>query len=118
MPENLERLLGMRVKIKGIIYETVEDAAKAFNVKPKQIQRALNEGREDRLRPKRQGSKQGTPQPITIEGVTFPNQKAANDALGFGYNYVTQAINRNSAVSLAKIAEAARRYGEMNHASL
>jgi hypothetical protein len=104
--------------IQGVVYDTVEDAAKAFNVKPKQILRALNEGREDRLRPKRQGSKQGTPEPFIIEGVTFPNQKAANDALGFGYNYVTQAINRNSAVQLEKIAEAARRYRETNHASL
>ena len=100
----------MRVMIKGVIYETVEDAAKAYNVKPKQIQRALNEGREDRLQPKRQGCKRGQPQPITIEGVTFPNQKAANNALGFGFNYVTQAVNRNSAIQLAKIAEAARRY--------
>ena len=98
--------------IQGVVYDTVEDAAKTFNVKPKQILRALNEGREDRLRPKRQGSKQGTPEPFIIEGVTFPNQKAANDALGFGYNYVTQAINRNSVVSLAKIAKAARRYRE------
>ena len=102
----------MRVKIKGVIYETVEDAAKAYNVKPNCIRRALNEGREDRLKPKPQGCKRGLPQPFTIEGVTFPNQKAANDALGFSFNYVTQAVNRNSAVSLAKVAEAARRYRE------
>jgi hypothetical protein len=50
--------------IQGVVYDTVEDAAKAFNVKPKQILRALNEGREDRLRPKRQGSKQGTPRAV------------------------------------------------------
>ena len=96
--------------IKGVLYETVEDAAKAYNVKPRQILLALNEGREDRMRVKKSGSKQGVPQPITIEGVTFPNQKAANDVLGFSYNYITQAINRNSAVSLAKIAAAAREY--------
>lgn len=100
----------MIVMIQGVIYDTLEDAAQAFNVKPKQILRALDEGREDRLRPKKQGSKQGNPQPFAIEGVTFPNQKAANDALGFSYNYVTQAVNRNSAVQLSKIAEAARRY--------
>lgn len=100
----------MRVMIKGVIYETVEDAAKAYNVKPVCIRRALNEGREDRLQPKKQGCKRGKPQPITIEGVTFPNQKAANDALGFSFNYVTQAVNRNSAVQLAKVAAAARRY--------
>jgi hypothetical protein len=96
--------------INGVLYETVEDAAKAYNVKPRQILLALNEGREDRMRVKKPGSKQGTPQPFTIEGVTFPNQKAANDALGFSYNYITQAINRNSAISLAKIAAAAREY--------
>ncbi len=108
----------MRVMIKGVLYETVEDAAKAYNVKPKQIYRALNEGREDRLQPKKQGCKRGQPQPITIEGVTFPNQKAANDALGFSFNYVTQAVNRNSAVQLAKVAAAARQYREKNHAVL
>ena len=108
----------MRVMIKGVIYETVEDAAKAYNVKPVCIRRAINEGREDRLQPKRQGCKRGQPQPITIEGVTFPNQKAANDALGFSFNYVTQAVNRNSAVQLEKIAAAARRYREKNHAVL
>jgi hypothetical protein len=102
----------MRVKIKGVTYETVDDAAKAYNLKPKQIQRAICEGREDQLRPKPQGCKRGLPQPITIEGVTFPNQKAANDALGFPFNYVTQALNKNSAPALAKIAEAARRYRE------
>ena len=96
--------------INGVLYETVEDAAKAYNVKPRQILLALNEGREDQMRVKKPGSKQGTPQPFTIEGVTFPNQKAANDALGFSYNYITQAINRNNAVSLAKIAAAAREY--------
>lgn len=100
----------MKVMIKGVLYETVEDAAKAYNVKPRQILLALNEGREDQMRVKKPGSKQGVPQPITIEGVTFPNQKAANDALGFSYNYITQAINRNRAVALAKIAAAAREY--------
>jgi hypothetical protein len=49
----------MRVKIKGVIYETVEDAAKAYNVKPVCIRRAINEGREDRLQPKKLGSKRG-----------------------------------------------------------
>ena len=107
----------MRVMIKGVIYETVEDAAKAYNVKPKQIYRALNEGREDRLQPKRQGCKRGLPQPITIEGVTFPNQKAANDALGFSFNYVTQALNKNSAPALAKIVEAVREYKKRTVAS-
>jgi hypothetical protein len=107
----------MRVKIKGVIYETVEDAAKAYNVKPKQIQRAICEGREDRLQPKKLGSKRGLPQPVTIEGVTFPNQKAANDALGFGFNYVTQALNKNSAPALAKIVEAVREYKKRTVAS-
>ena len=107
----------MRVKIKGVIYETVEDAAKAYNLKPKQIQRAICEGREDRLQPKRQGCKRGQPQPITIDGVTFPNQKAANDALGFSFNYITQALNKNSAPALAKIVEAVREYKKRTVAS-
>ncbi len=107
----------MRVMLKGIIYESVEDAAKAYNVKPACVRRVINEGREDRFQPKPAKSKRGLPEPFTIEGVTFPNQKAANDALGFPFNYVTQAVNRNSAVSLAKVAEAVREYKKRNVAS-
>jgi hypothetical protein len=102
----------MRVRIQGVVYETTQDAAAAFNVTEQTIRRAVCEGREDRLTVKRIDCKRGRPQPITIEGVTFPNCKAANVALGLPYNYIGQALSRQSAKSLAKVAAAARTYKE------
>lgn len=102
----------MRVKLRGVIYESVQDAAKAYNLTVRTIQRIVSEGRENTIRKKRDGCKRGRPQPFTIEGITFPNQTAANDALGFPYNYVTQAVNKNSAAMLGKVAAAALMYKE------
>ena len=102
----------MRVKLQGIIYETVADAAKAYNLTTGTIRRILREGREGRIRVKYKGDKRGNPPPITIEGLTFPNQKAANDALGLSHNFLTQALYRNSKASLERVAAAARAYKE------
>jgi hypothetical protein len=100
----------MRVRIQGVIYDTLETAATAFNVTEQTIRRALCEDREARLKVRPADCKRGRPQPFTIEGITWPNQKAANTALGLSFNYITQAVNRNSAASLAKVAAAARAY--------
>lgn len=102
----------MRVLIQGRVYATVQEAASAFNVTARTIQRVIYENREDSLKVKKIGCKRGLPQPITIEGLTFSNQKAANTALGLPFNYLTQAINRNSKKSLEKIAAAAAAYRE------
>ena len=102
----------MKVLLNGVTYESVSEAATAYNVNKQTIRRVLNEGRQDTIKVKRVGCKRGKPEPYTIEGLTFPNQKAANDALCLPYNYITQAVNRNSKVSLAKVAEAARAYKE------
>lgn len=100
----------MRVRIQGVTYESVQEAALAFNVREQTIRRVLNEGREDRLKVKRVGCKRGRPEPITIEGVTFANHKAANEALGLPYNYISQAINRNRPKSMAKVEAVVRAY--------
>lgn len=102
----------MRVRIQGVIYDTLEEAAAAFNVTDQTIRRALCEGREDRLKVRPIGCKRGRPEPFTIEGLTFPNQKAANTALGLPFNYITQAVNKNRAVALAKVSAAALAYKE------
>jgi hypothetical protein len=102
----------MRVRIQNVIYDTLEEAAAAFNVTEQTIRRALCEGREDRLKVRLDSCKRGRPEPFTIEGLTFPNQKAANTALGLPFNYITQAVNRNRPKSLEKVAAAARAYKE------
>ena len=102
----------MRVRIQGAIYASIEDAAIAYNISPRTVSRVICEGREDTLKRKREGDKRGKPQPFTIECMTFPNQKAANDAFGLPDNFLTQAVNRNSKVSLAKVLAAALRYKE------
>jgi hypothetical protein len=103
----------MKVMLRGVVYDTIKEAAEAFNVKERTIRRVLNEGREDTIQVKRADCKRGRPEPFSIEGLTFPNQKAANDALGLPFNYITQAINRNRPKSLEKVAAVARAYKEM-----
>lgn len=100
----------MRVRIQGVIYETTQEAAVAFNVTEQTIRRVLNEGREATLKVKRIGCRRGRPEPITIEGVTFANHKAANEALGLPFNYISQAINRNRPKSMAKVEAVVRAY--------
>ena len=107
----------MKVMLKGIVYDSVSDAAKAYNVTEHTIRRVLNEGRENTLQPKKDGCKRGKPEKFTIEGMTFPNQKAANDAFGLPYNCITQAVNRGSATSMARVIAAARAYKEKISAS-
>lgn len=102
----------MKVMLNGITYDTISEAATAYNVGEQTIRRVLNDGRQDTIQVKKANCKRGKPEPYTIEGMTFPNQKAANDALGLPYNYITQAVNRNSKVSLAKVAAAACAYKE------
>ena len=102
----------VRVDIQGVIYETVGDAAEAYNVTEQTIRRVICEGREDTLKVKRKGCKRGRPEPFTMEGVTWPNQKAANTALGLPYNYITQSLNKGSIKGLNKIAATVRAYKE------
>jgi len=107
----------MKVMLKGVTYDSVSEAAKAYNVTEQTIRRALNEGRENTLEAKKADCKRGRPEKFTIEGMTFPNQKAANDAFGLPFNCVTQAITRNSPVSMARVVAAARAYKERISAS-
>lgn len=104
----------MRIDINGTIYETVREAADAYNVTPKYLRRLLNEDRLHTIKPKKQGSKRGRPEPYSVEGLTFPNQKAASLSLGFKYNYVTNALVFQSEYAMAKIAAAAQSYKEKN----
>lgn len=79
----------MRVNIKGVIYETVQDAATAYNVTRKQILRRLNAGTIDKIKIKSPDNRQGRPEPVTIAGLTFKNQETAKAALGLPLRYFT-----------------------------
>lgn len=103
----------MRVKIRGITYETVREAAKAHNVTTSYVYDAIERGREDII-----GIGIGNREPngrfvknqVTLYGVTFPSMKAASLALGFNRHYVRGALLTQSPVSNERLKMAVYKY--------
>lgn len=103
----------MRVKIRGVTYETVREAAKAHNVTTSYVYDAIERGREDII-----GIGIGNREPngkfvknqVTLYGVTFPSMKAASLALGFNRHYVRGALLTQSPVSNERLKIAVYKY--------
>ena len=103
----------MRVKIRGITYETVREAAAAHNVTRSYVYDAIERGREDII-----GIGIGNREPngkfvknqVTLYGVTFPSMKAASLALGFNKHYVRGALLTQSQVSNERLKIAVYKY--------
>lgn len=103
----------MRVKIRGVTYETVREAAAAHNVTRSYVYDAIERGREDII-----GIGIGNREPngkfvknqVTLYGVTFPSMKAASLALGFNKHYVRGALTTGSPVSNDRLKMAVFKY--------
>lgn len=102
----------MKVKIRGEVYETVRDAAKAFNVSTSYIYDAIERGREDvvgmGIGRKKDGKYNGNE--VVLHGVTFPSMTAASLSLGFNRHYIRSAGRTNSKVSAERIRMAVFKY--------
>lgn len=104
----------MRVRIRGVTYETVREAAQAHAVSESYIYRLMTEGRQDTIgmgmgnwrkpRDKFNGNK------IVLHGVEFPSMTAASLALGFKGHYIRGALQRPSKKSATRIREAVAQY--------
>ena len=81
----------MRVLIRGIIYETVNEAAKALNINAMGIYSAISKGKVDQL-----GLGKTKPKPIEIGGTTFPSMSAASKALGLDRSFLCQLKSNKS----------------------
>jgi hypothetical protein len=103
----------MRVKIRGVTFETVREAAKAHNVTRSYVYDAIERGRADII-----GIGIGNREPngkfvknqVTLYGVTFPSMKAASLALGLNKHYVRGALTTGSPVSNDRLKMAVFKY--------
>lgn len=79
----------MRVMVRGVVYETVAECAKALKVSRNAVKGAIARGREDFI-----GTGTGNKVPVIIRGVTYPSQIAAAKALGVRPDTVANALAR------------------------
>jgi len=103
----------MRVKIRGVTYETVREAAAAHNVTRSYVYDAIERGREDIIGigiGNREPNGKFTKNKVTLYGVTFPSMKAASLALGFNKHYVRGALLTQSPVSNERLKIAVFKY--------
>lgn len=101
----------MRVKIRGVIYETERAAASAFGVTVAYLERMLDAGKEDQIGLGRGGNHR-VPEPFEIEGLTFASMRDASIALGFRPNRIAEIKHLGRASAMAKVIEAAKAYKE------
>ena len=72
----------MKVKVRGVTYESVKEAAKALGVTVAGVYTALDRGRIDKL-----GLGKTIPKKMVIGNVTFKSASEAARALGFSRSY-------------------------------
>lgn len=91
----------MRVDIRGTIYESVPEAAKAVNRSPQTVYRAIDRGRTDQLglgpvhKYKRTGNQcVGTSKPVKIADMYFPSISALARFIGKDKSHTRVALNK------------------------
>jgi hypothetical protein len=79
------------VRIRGITYPSMADAARAIGVTPRAITHALNRGAIDEVGLHGVGPK---PKPVTVGGITFTSKRELAKALGRSVNAIVMAMRR------------------------
>lgn len=97
----------MKVLIRGKLYPSAKAAAEALGVTTSAVHSALSRGNIDTV-----GSGRSQPQPVELDGVTFPSIRSASLALGFKRTYLTNALNSSNDRVKNKIAAALAAYKE------
>lgn len=96
----------MRVRIRGIIYDTVQEAADANNVSTAAVYTAIRIGDPDKIgsRGRRHLSDEtrallasSSNKPITIAGVWFPSRKELGRVVNMTQKGLREAINGSQA---------------------
>jgi hypothetical protein len=79
------------VRIRGITYPSMADAARAIGVTPRAITHALNRGAIDEVGLHGVGPK---PKPVTVGGITFTSKRELANFLGKNINAIVMALKR------------------------
>lgn len=97
----------MLIKIRGVTYPSAKAAAEALGVKVSAVYSALNRGNIDTV-----GEGKSQPQPITLDGISFPSIRSASLALGFGRTYLGKILSKGGDKSYANLLAALTAYKE------
>lgn len=103
----------MLVRIRGVVYSSVREAAEAFGVTRGRIYNAVRVGKEDTIGlgiGLRTDNNRFVGNRVTIFGVEFSSMKEASEELGFRPNYIRTALRRRSHRTMEKIRFAVHLY--------
>jgi len=95
----------MKIKVRGVTYNSVKEAAAALNVTIDGVYGALDRGALELL-----GLGKTKPHPVTLEGIQFRSMTAASIALGFNRSYLREVMRSGGPLARERVAFAALRF--------
>jgi hypothetical protein len=98
----------MKIKVRGVTYNSVKEASKALGVTIDGVYSALERGGLESL-----GLGQTKPKPVTLQGISFRSMTAASIALGLGRSYLREVILYGGPKARERVEFAAMRYAAM-----
>lgn len=104
----------MRVKVRGKVYDSVKQCAKALGVSPATVYCAVTRRTTETIGlgrdPKKKPSGGRPAKPVRIGAVEFPSMSEASRALGFNRRHVQQVLTIGKTESRARLLRAAMEY--------
>jgi len=97
----------VKVKVRGVVYESVKEAAQALGMSVAGVYGALDRGKADLL-----GLGKTSPKKTVIAGVEFRSMSAASEALGFDRRFLQDTWRSGSAHKRAVLDAAIARFTE------
>lgn len=91
--------------MRGVIYETIKEAADAHGVTINAVYAALHRGNLEGL-----GLGKTKPMPVTLAGITFRSMNAASVALGFSRARLREVLLEGGPKARERVATAAQNY--------
>jgi hypothetical protein len=92
----------MIIKVRGVTYPSVKQAAQSLNVTDAAVYSALFRGSMDLL-----GLGNTKRKPVEVEGLSFPSIASAARALGLSEKYVRKVISTDSIAGMKRFRAAA-----------
>ena len=95
----------MKIRVRGVTYNSVKEAADALDVSLHSVYSALNRGALEGL-----GLGNTKPKPLDIGGITFRSMTQASLALGFSRSYLQWTLKSGGTKAKERVAFAIIRY--------
>ena len=97
--------LTMKIQVRGVLYNSVKEAAEALNVSFHSVYSALDRGGLEML-----GLGKTQPKPFDIGGITFRSMTQASLELGFSRSYLQWTLKKGGTKAKERVAFAIIRY--------